>query len=40
MWNGNEFAITSSQTEPFFDVVKSENVLEIKPRIPDDLNGF
>jgi len=37
-WNGNAHAITGSFTEPFFEVIKSEEVLEIRPRLPDDLN--
>lgn len=37
-WDDIERAITSSQSEPFFRVVKSGKFLVIKPQIPADLN--
>ncbi|MGY6275417.1 hypothetical protein [Methylomonas sp. MgM2] len=40
MWDGSEYAISGSQTEAFLEVVKSEDLLEIIPRIPADLNAF
>lgn len=39
-WDGIERTITGSRTEPFFQVVDTGNVLEIKPKIPDDLNAL
>lgn len=39
-WDGIERAITGSRTELFFQVVDAGNVLEIKPKIPDDLNAL
>lgn len=39
-WDGVERAITGSKTEPFFQVVDAENLLEIKPKLPDDLNAL
>lgn len=37
-WDGIEREITGSQTEPFFQVVDAGDFLEIKPKIPADLN--
>ena len=40
MWNGAEYTINGPQSEPFFDVIELDDILEIKSKLPGDLNTF